>query len=162
MQLSVMTLKLGMIQISTKKLPSRAVFLAPGLPVGAGVAGVDGGLDQWGVGETGAHDHPADSRHVGEGGRTHMDAVRIAGAFLPGDAVHDFAARRFNAAGRGAGDELELFFSGVDFSGREFGERLAKNAAALDDFKRADKKTWALAPEGMLPQTDPLLPRSAV
>ena len=72
-----------------------------------------------------------------------MDAAGITRVLLPGDAVDDLATRCFNAAGRGAGDELEFFFAGVDFSGRQLRERLAEDAAALDDFEGADKEAGA-------------------
>ena len=67
----------------------------------------------------------------------------VAGAFFPGDAVHDLAARSFDAAGGGAGDEVEFVVAGVDFAGRQLGERLTKNLAALHDFERADEQAGA-------------------
>ena len=78
-----------------------------------------------------------------------MDAGGIARAFFPGDRVHHFSARRFDAGGRGSGDESELLAFGGYLAGRQLAERLAENFAALHDLEGADQQPCAHVAVGL-------------
>src|ERR1017187_4689593 len=105
------------------------------LPISAGVARVDGGLDQRRVSKAGSKNHPADSRHHGKGWRAYVNSGRVSCSLFPGDGIHDFTARSFYTACGCASGKDKLVDSGMQFAGGQLGERLAKDLAALHDFK---------------------------
>lgn len=69
-----------------------------------------------------------------------MDATRHSRISLPTDAVHDFAARRLDAADGCSSGKHKLCCAMCELSWRQLGHRLTKNAAALKDFAGADEK----------------------
>lgn len=78
-----------------------------------------------------------------------MDSGRVARSLSPGDGIHDLATGRFDAAGGGSGDEVELGVAGMQLSGGHLCERLAKNAAAFHDLKGTDHQSSAHVAVGL-------------